>query len=80
MSQDKIDAFARSAAEARKDMAHLCTVLTSRKSSRALSKNEMRRHMKQLFEVVDIILIGVDELLAALNSQPADDDEADLAI
>ena len=79
MSLDQIDAIALSAAMARKDMAILRAVLTGRKSSRALSKNDMRRQMKELFEIVDTILGSVDELVTALN-QPADEDEADLAI
>ena len=79
MSLDQIDAIAISAATARKDMAILRAVLTGKTASRALSKNDMRRQMKELFEIVDTILGSVDDLVTAL-SQPADDDEADLAI
>ena len=79
MSLDQIDAVALSAATARKEMTILRAVLTGRKSSRALSKNDMRRQMKELFKIVDTILGSVDELVTAL-SQPADADEADLTI
>ena len=79
MSLDQIDAVALSAATARKEMAILRAVLTGRTASRALSKNDMRRQMKELFKIVDTILGSVDELVTAL-SQPADADEADLTI
>ena len=79
MSLDQIDAIALSAATARKEMAILRAVLTGRTASRALSKNDMRRQMKELFKIVDTILGSVDELVTAL-SQPADADEADLTI
>ena len=81
MTPDKLDAFAKSAAEAREDLAKMRAMFTSRQFLRAASKKEMRGRLTQLFDAMDDLVNGAVGLATALaDDVPAVDDEADLAI